>query len=102
MFMGEKFIRILPNQFFEKFHRKTYNEFGNIYVIEDKGKLFWQNSLDFGLRARVENTMHRYKAIIGNKLRSKTFESQTTEINIAVNILNRMMDLGMPKAKLAA
>ena len=74
----------------------------NIRVIEDKGKHFWQNSLNYGLRAKVENSMHRYKTIIGNKLRSKTFESQTTETRIAVNILNRMIDLGMPKAQFAA
>jgi len=32
--------------------------------------------MDFGRRSKVENVMHRYKAIIGNKLRSKSFASQ--------------------------
>jgi hypothetical protein len=75
---------------------------GNIHLIEDKGKLSWQNQMDYGRRARVENTMHRYKSIIGNKLRSKTFESQNTEVQIAARILNRMAHLGMPKAQKAA
>lgn len=75
---------------------------GNIHLIEDKGKLSWQNQMDYGRRARVENTMHRYKAIIGNKLRSKNLENQNTEIQIGVQILNRMAQLGMPKALKAA
>jgi transposase len=74
----------------------------NIHLIEDKGKLSWQHQMDYGRRARVENTMHRYKSIIGNKLRSKTFESQNTEVQMAVRILNRMAHLGMPKAQKAA
>ncbi|AIK96303.1 IS5 family transposase [Candidatus Odyssella acanthamoebae] len=75
---------------------------GNIHLIEDKGKLSWQNQMDYGRRARVENTMHRYKSIIGNKLRSKILESQNTEVQIAAQILNRMAHLGMPKAQKAA
>lgn len=74
----------------------------NIHLIEEKGKLSWQNQMDYGRRARVENTIHRYKAIIGNKLRSKTLESQNTEVQIAMWILNRMANLGMPKAQKAA
>jgi hypothetical protein len=58
--------------------------------------------MDYGRRARVENTMHRYKSIIGNKLRSKILESQNTEVQIAAQILNRMAHLGMPKAQKAA
>ena len=71
-------------------------------LIEDKGKLSWQNEMDYGRRARVENTMHRYKSIIGNKLRSKSFESQNTEVQIGVRILNRMAHLGMPSAQKAS
>ena len=74
----------------------------NIRFIEDKGKLTWQNHMDYGRRVRVENTIFRYKAIIGNKLRSKTFENQNTETKIAVQILNRMAQLGMPRARKSA
>lgn len=74
----------------------------NIHLIEDKGKLSWQNQMDYGRRSKVENTMHRYKTLIGNKLRSKTFESQFTETKIAVQILNRMRNLCVSKVPLAA
>ena len=94
---------IPPNTGFQE-AKKTdpAQRLGNIHLIEDKGKLSWQNQMDYGRRSRVENTIHRYKAIIGNKLRSKTLESQNTEVQIAVRVLNRMASLGMPKAQKAA
>jgi len=36
--------------------------------------------------------------IIGNALRSHTDAAQTTEIAIAVEVLNRMLDPGRPKS----
>ena len=58
----------------------------------------WQNKHDYGKRAQVENTMHRYKAIIGNKLRARTTKGQLKETQIAVQILNRMNGLGKSNA----
>lgn len=74
----------------------------NIHLIEDKGKHSWQNQMNYGRRSKVENTIHRYKTLIGNKLRSKTFERQVTETKIAVQILNRMRNLCVPNIHLAA
>ncbi|MDP3372430.1 MAG: hypothetical protein Q8S21_06060, partial [Candidatus Paracaedibacteraceae bacterium] len=39
----------------------------------------------------------RYKTIIGGKLRSKDTDSQNTEVQIGIRILNRMRALGIPK-----
>jgi len=94
---------IPPNTGFqESKETDSVQRLSNIRLIEDKGKLSWQNQMDYGRRSRVENTMHRYKAIIGNKLRSKNLENQNTEIQIGAQILNRMSQLGMPKARKAA
>ena len=94
---------IPPNTGFQaKKDTDSAQRLDNIRIIEDRGKLFWQGAKDYGRRARAENTMHRYKAIIGNKLRSKSFKNQTTETQIAVQILNRMINLAMPKAQKAA
>lgn len=71
----------------------------NIRVIEDKGKAQWQKNTNFGQRARVENTMYRYKSTFGSKLKSRDFQNQITETQIAVQVLNRMASLGMPKAE---
>lgn len=96
-------VIIPPNTGFQEARETdSAQRLSNIHLIEDKGKLSWQNEMDYGRRARVENTMHRYKSIIGNKLRSKSFESQNTEVQIGVRILNRMAHLGMPRAQKAS
>ena len=67
----------------------------NIGIIE-KSRQLWQKQVGYGKRAKVENTMYRYKTIIGGKLNSRSFARQQTESKIAVNILNTMTNLGMP------
>jgi len=94
---------ILPNLGFQKeqetdsIKRKT-----NIKLLEDEGRQIWQKETNYGRRALVENTMSRYKTIIGGKLRSKAILNQNTEIQVGVKILNKMKKLGMPKARRAA
>ncbi len=46
--------------------------------------------------------MLRYKRIIGDRLRAKRFEAQRREAAIAVNLLNRMSGLGVPKSEAIA
>lgn len=70
----------------------------NIAMLE-RGKHYWQKETNYGRRAMVENTMYRYKIIIGNKLKSKSIENQKIESKLAVNILNKMTNLGMPCSK---
>jgi len=41
--------------------------------------------------------MGRWKAVIGHKLKARSFENQKTEAKIGVRILNRMTELGRPK-----
>ena len=67
----------------------------NIRIFE-RGRHCWQKETDYGRRAKVENTMYRYKIIIGNKLKSRSIETQKIESKVAVRILNRMTNLGMP------
>jgi hypothetical protein len=50
-------------------------------------------------RAKAENVMYQYKAIIGNKLKSRAFVNQKTESKVAINILNIMTKLSRPSAK---
>ena len=38
----------------------------------------------------------RWKRVIGHALRSQTNERQATEVAIAVDVLNRMLELGRP------
>jgi len=59
----------------------------------------WQKDTGYGRRPGIENSIYRYKTIIGRTLRSKNTANQNTEVKIGVNILNRMKSLGMPKAR---
>jgi hypothetical protein len=70
----------------------------NIKMLEQSRHL-WQKKTEYGRRAKAENTMFRYKTIIGNKLKARSTENQKVESNVAVNILNRMTKLGMPRSK---
>ena len=45
----------------------------------------------------MEADISRWKRVIGNGLRSQTDGRQTTEVAIAADVLNRMLDLGRPE-----
>jgi hypothetical protein len=44
----------------------------------------------------VENTVYRYKTIIGRGVRSRTLAGQRVEVQLACKVLNSMNHLGMP------
>jgi hypothetical protein len=74
----------------------------NIDHLHAVGRQKWQKDTRYGRRSGVENTIYRYKTIIGRTLRSQDTANQNTEVKIGVNILNRMKALGMPKARSVA
>ena len=45
-----------------------------------------------------EAALSRFKRVIGDGLRSRTDQRQATEMNVAVAVLNRMLELGRPKS----
>lgn len=65
-------------------------------LINTQGRLAWQTATGYGQRALVENTMSRYKSIIGTRLRARKFSAQQTEAAIGVAVLNRMLSAGRP------
>ncbi len=54
----------------------------------------WQKAADYNWRALVEADISRLQRIIGDGLRSRTDQRRATEVEIAVNALNRMLKLG--------
>ena len=54
----------------------------------------WQKASGYNVRARVESQIGRWKRVIGDGLRFHTDEAQAAEVAIAVEVLNRMLDLG--------
>ena len=56
----------------------------------------WQKASGYNCLALVEADISRWKRMIGDALRSRTDGRQATEVAIATNVLNRMLDLGRP------
>ena len=56
----------------------------------------WQKTSGYHWRALVEADMSRLKRVIGDALRSRTDRRCATEVAIAVDTLNRMLELGRP------
>ena len=68
----------------------------HLRMIEDRGRLGWQEAVGYGRRSLGETAMFRYKAIIARSLRARTLPAQRTEARVACSVLNRMTRLGMP------
>jgi hypothetical protein len=69
-----------------------------IKELGTEGRTQWKQEVGNHRRSRVESCMSRYKRILGDKLSARLEKTQFTEITIKLNILNRMMKLGMPKS----
>ncbi|GGC71408.1 hypothetical protein GCM10011504_56370 [Siccirubricoccus deserti] len=60
----------------------------------ERGRMGWQRASGYNCRALVESDISRWKRVIGNGLRARTDGRQETEVAIAANALNCMLDLG--------
>ena len=69
---------------------------GHLQCIAEHGRAAWQKASGYTTRARVEVTIGRFKQVIGDGLRCRTDQRRTTEVNVAVHALNRMLELGHP------
>jgi hypothetical protein len=69
----------------------------HLRCIAERGRMGWQRASGYGWRALVEVRYARWKHVIGDGLRSQTDGRQASEVAIAVDVLNRMLELGRPK-----
>ena len=67
--------------------------------IAEVGRRQWRKESGAHQQARAENAMLRYKRIIGDGLRAKKPEAQVRQAKIGVNVLNKMVALGMPESE---
>jgi len=68
----------------------------HLQCIAEHGRMAWQTASGYTKRARIEATMGRWKQVIGDGLRAHTDERRATEVEVAVHVLNRMLELGRP------
>src|SRR5689334_5517198 len=66
--------------------------------IADHGRRAWQRASGYTKRARAEAALGRWKQVIGDRLRAHTDERRATEVDVAVHVLNRMLELGRAKS----
>nr|WP_039454485.1 hypothetical protein [Candidatus Jidaibacter acanthamoeba] len=69
-----------------------------INYIKEKGYHVGCYKNKYGRREIVENTIYRYKSIIGTKLRSRKWDNQDAETLLGCHILNIMTNLHMPQS----
>ena len=69
-----------------------------IQELGDEGRARWKQEIQYHRRSRVETLMFRYKTILGDRLATRKRWSQATEVAIKLDVLNRMIELGMPKS----
>tara|TARA_B110000116_G_C16437114_1_gene403164 strand:+ start:210 stop:452 length:243 start_codon:yes stop_codon:yes gene_type:complete len=70
----------------------------NILSIRELGRREWHKQSGFSKRSMVENTVFRYKTIIGRDMKSRSLDGQQAEVQLACKILNRMTLFGMPNS----
>jgi hypothetical protein len=70
----------------------------HIQVIAGKGRMAWQRDSGYNERARIEGQFARWKQVIGDGLRFHSDEARATEVAVAAQVLNRMLDLGSPNS----
>jgi hypothetical protein len=63
-----------------------------------KGRMAWQRASGYNERAGVEGQFARWKQVIGDGLRFHSDQARATEVAIAAQVLNRMLDLGCPNS----
>jgi Transposase DDE domain len=68
----------------------------HLRCIAERGRMGWQKVSGYNWRALVESDVSRWKRVIGDGLRSQTDGRQATEVAIAAEVLNRMLELGRP------
>jgi hypothetical protein len=60
-------------------------------MITERGRMAWQKASGYNPRVKVEVSIGRYKRVIGDALRSRTDQTEATEVAIAATALNRML-----------
>ncbi len=69
----------------------------HLRCIAERGRMGWQRASGYNWRALVESDISRWKRVIGDGLRSQTDGRQATEVAIAADALNRMLDFRRPE-----
>ena len=70
--------------------------------VAREGRTAWARTTCYGKRNVAGWTFSRLERVLGGALRSRNLEAQRVEAGIALRALNRMAELGMPRAQRVA
>jgi hypothetical protein len=74
----------------------------NVRAVRELGRRKWHKQSGYSQRSMVENTVYRYKTILGRDMRSLCLDGQRVEVQIGCKVLNRIALFAMPdSAKVA-
>lgn len=65
-------------------------------AVAQRGMAEWKEESGYHRRSIAENAMYRLKQLFGDRLASRLFETQVTEVHVRVAAMNVMTYLGMP------
>ena len=65
--------------------------------IAERGRMGWRKASGYNRRALIEADISRWKRVIGDALRSHTDGRQVTDVTMAADVLNRVLELGRPE-----
>lgn len=74
----------------------------DLKVIEEVGKEEWKVLSGYHQRSKAETFMFRYKTILGDHLKARSFDNQQTEIRLGAKILNLMLQTAKPQSERVA
>lgn len=70
----------------------------NLRRIRTGGRARWKTESGYHIRSLVESTIFRWKTLLGDRVRSRSWARQVTELRLGAAVLNRMFALGMPES----
>ncbi len=70
-----------------------------VEAMRKLGRRRWKKESGYHGQARAENAFFRYKQLIGGRIRSRNSAAQATEVGVAINVLNRMLELGASRSE---
>lgn len=68
----------------------------HLQCLAETGRMGWQKVSGYPRRAKAETAIARWKRVIGDGLRARQDRQRTTEMKVAVHVLNHMLTLGRP------
>ena len=67
-------------------------------ALRRKGRKAWKQESGYHRRSLAETHIYRYKQLVGDQLKARSFANQQVESRLGCAVLNRMIHLGKPES----